>query len=579
MRKIAKTNLIACILSIWPIAGLQADTCPPPVGIAATNPLICQYAVRLRCPSQQRTASGFVTTIDGAYGVVTALHAVVDCTPGEIEMTGAMGTHRLRLTRANIARDAALLSGLGRRGPSLTVASGIPVDKELYVIGYPFGIYSQRGIWLGLTHPINGALGGTMITDHLETLRQRNSPSLDTRVLFFDGELNRGHSGAPIVNAQGYVVAFGDGGFKQDNSDFVWAIPLEGLKWTDPADLARSRLRGTRSSALASFGADRPPPSIPALYLADNYDPDGIIYRRFPNAMASVAFRGHKQPFSAFATHPPSGRMVIVRGNAILSFRNGKLTTLYEHDERIAGIAFNPIGEIYFSTVDQHNTRTGIIWRLRKPRAQAHLRINLRDMRNHWLGDFAIAPDGAIWLSNGNLSTASLYKLVNMRPKHRYTPPARPIGGFVFASKDLLLYTDLNQTVHSLYLPTMTEGEEFRFESGRRLSDVALIPGAATNPKGVVVGYLVVWDGSGIDTPEDITPGMKICGTGDDIGRLRLADPRLAAANLIEAPPSDWYQMLQTAGCQGFVVDDFALLSRILGPQASAFRRIEISAH
>ena len=570
--------LLSFGVMLWASSAVQAATCKPPEGATAANPLICEHVVRIRCPSNGRTATGFVSTVDGLYGVVTALHAVVDCVPGEIELKTATGDQKLSLSRANLARDAALLTGLGDGGPGLTIAPLPHSDREFYIVGYHFGSLVQRGIWLAITHPVLGPLG-EIPNPPRNSLAQRDSPSLRTLVIFFEGEINRGHSGAPILDTEGRAVAIADGGLKEFGSDLVWAIPLAGLQWTESAAAARSYLAGRETAGLASFGSDQPPPELPALILADAYDTDGVLYRRLPNGEISLAFRGREKPFGSFATHPPSGRMVLARNNEILELqRNGTIQTLYTHDDLISGVGFNPPGELFFSTVDQHDTRTGFIWQLRAPSPRIYEQFSLHDMRNHWIGDFAFSPDGSIWLSNGNLTAASLYEIVDGRPKHRYTPPARPIGGFVFKSEDVILYSDLSQTIYSLYLPTMTEGEEFRLASARRLSDVALVPSAETDPTTIVAGYLMVWSSSKISRPEDVRPNMTICGTSSDLGLLARNDPNLAAANLLPLPPHEWVVALETGICEGFIVDDYALLSSVLGHQANAFRRIEITA-
>jgi len=512
-------------------------------------------------------------------GIVTALHAVIDCDPNDIVVTSPAWLvgpdyKRVTLEKVDIDRDAAFLTGQGLGNKALDRSHGVP-DGWLYVIGHPNAFADQTGIYLNSVHPLFLSLGRRSVEKFSEVLVSRGSPSLDTPVLFFDGELQPGHSGAPIMNDDGFVVAFADGGYKSGNSDLVWAMPLKEVSFEANRGQA-DYLKGMPGKALMAFSEERPKPAIPPLYLNDMYDPDGVIYRRLSNGDASIMYGGTGSAIGSIASHASSGRIAFPQGREIFEISKDKVRNVFAGAETVYGVGYDSVGRLYYSTVDHHDTRTGAIWRLSGGRPKLHLTVDLQDMHGHWMGDFAFSPDDSLWLSNGNLTTAYLYEVVDGVPKPRYTGAQSPIGGFTFIDKDNLFFSDLEQSVRRLNLKTMTEDQPIRFGTVRRLSDVAVIPGKSSTSGAVTVGYLVVIANSGISRLEDVNAATKLCGFGDDLERLTRMHDALGDAKTIRIRPAEIYQVLQTAVCSGFLVDDIAKLNALLGPEMDAFKRIPV---
>lgn len=185
-----------------------------------------------------KKASGF--QVEGLPGIITALHSVVNC-----ETIMAIGEdtenyfENLRIERADIARDVALLSSVDVENSSLKkfiLSSQYPIsNEELHVIGYPLGIRKPL-LSRGLRVRIPRQQLSNLIPLSFELLRPlqiRNSPSLETIILSIEGHLTHGHSGAPVLNTHHQVVGVANGGLQHGFNEIAWAIPWQDIEWRD----------------------------------------------------------------------------------------------------------------------------------------------------------------------------------------------------------------------------------------------------------------------------------------------------------------------------------------------------------
>lgn len=182
------------------------------------------------CTPGARRGSGFVWR--SADSVVTALHVVAGCS--NISVRYAVGGGQLR--RAQVARvlrknDLALLtveSPLTVK-PILTAATAPVAGESITAWGYPLAV---RG--LIDTQFRRRATQGNLRDLLTDQLRQQVSlagmPDLGAEVILLDGgHLLPGHSGAPLLNTAGEVVAIADGGLERGAVQVSWATPAAGL--------------------------------------------------------------------------------------------------------------------------------------------------------------------------------------------------------------------------------------------------------------------------------------------------------------------------------------------------------------
>ena len=170
--------------------------------------------------------------------VVTAFHVVAGCDSVDVYYQGFKSA-RATIERVLPSADLALLT-VAEPPPiqALAISDIVPaVGETVDVYGYPLGLPTRSDAPLYVTDAnretplLRDAVGG----NEREQIRQLGMPSLDTEILRVDGNLLPGHSGAPIFNHQGLVVAIGSGGLQRGTVGIGWAVRAHYL-----ADLAKA---------------------------------------------------------------------------------------------------------------------------------------------------------------------------------------------------------------------------------------------------------------------------------------------------------------------------------------------------
>jgi S1-C subfamily serine protease len=186
--------------------------------------------VRARdCGTGDRVGTGFVWP--SADRVVTAMHLVTGCQQLALYHEGRRverGASILTVTRES---DLALLSVRGTVDwPSAVVATRRPSGQEdLAVLGYELGAPTMSSKSLKLS--FGSSLLRDMIPDQVRReLQIVGFPSVDLEILRLEGHLLPGHSGAPIFDRDGKVVAVADGGLENGAASISWGLPVDLLQ-------------------------------------------------------------------------------------------------------------------------------------------------------------------------------------------------------------------------------------------------------------------------------------------------------------------------------------------------------------
>lgn len=203
----------------------------------------------------QREGSGFLLK-NGRF--VTAYHVVANPKPEDTRITVQIPGLALMngwVSNALPERDLALLTldtSVANRGLAKTQNISVPLE----IVGFPLGGVRNRRRFANLDNKNPGPLK-QWVPDVVKNLKKLGFPDADKDVLAISSFIAQGDSGSPIVDADGVVVAIGDGGVGSNG----WAIPataIDELERSGPPDpVSISRLI-----------------NIPGLYFYRSQDPN-----------------------------------------------------------------------------------------------------------------------------------------------------------------------------------------------------------------------------------------------------------------------------------------------------------------
>jgi hypothetical protein len=184
----------------------------------------------------QRSQTGF--RVRGMKGIVTALHGVADCRRVMARsLKGPILDQPLNIVKTDIDRDMALLSSpqLEQDDGGIERASTVVWESlgTVRAYGHPYGIGNLETT-LTLRHPPLVPLKTLIPDEALSAFIKRQSPSHLIKVVSLQGPLLPGHSGAPILDASGRVVAVANGGLKGGFASISWAVPFQDIEWDSP---------------------------------------------------------------------------------------------------------------------------------------------------------------------------------------------------------------------------------------------------------------------------------------------------------------------------------------------------------
>lgn len=228
------------------------------------------------CKAQpgSRAQTGF--RLRGQRGIVTALHGVVDCSFITARQgDGGQALRGLTIALADVRHDVALL-----RSPALKDDAGFEMaatlpggSSRVWVLGHPSNIPGLHSMELSVPSPAVRLLGDLVPPDLFMALQKRGSPSVATRVISLNGDLQPGHSGAPILDASRKVVGVANGGLAGGTVGIGWGIVLADVSWSPLSAAQVNDLARNRPDLIFSYGSvpgsrDRSPRTWPPLELA-----------------------------------------------------------------------------------------------------------------------------------------------------------------------------------------------------------------------------------------------------------------------------------------------------------------------
>lgn len=196
--------------------------------------------IATRCTDgNERSGTAFVWP--KADQVVTARHVVAGCDLITVQFRNH-GSFKAVPLREIRAKDVIALRLEKRVGASVQTVTNRPppVHSQVAAVGFALGAPTADDKLLTVTtgnDPPPARLK-QMLPDSERRLIEQNGPwDLDTAIIRLDGNLTHGHSGAPVFDHEGQVVAIGAGGLQSGATGIVWAVSASYLmdsgNWTD----------------------------------------------------------------------------------------------------------------------------------------------------------------------------------------------------------------------------------------------------------------------------------------------------------------------------------------------------------
>jgi len=205
-----------------------------------------------QCSGLGRSATGFFWS--QREWVVTALHVVNGCGNVSIYSESAGQTKAARIVKVLRKQDLVLLALPSAFGGTkvIGISAQLPsASDELEALGYPLAIPKMDNTTVRLRY------GGRVLRDIVpqsvaDELKQLGSPDPSIGITDIEGHLLPGHSGAPILNSAGELVAIADGGLENGAVGVSWGIPASTLTALAGSNEAIPNPQATSSAHLFS---------------------------------------------------------------------------------------------------------------------------------------------------------------------------------------------------------------------------------------------------------------------------------------------------------------------------------------
>lgn len=213
---------------------------------------VSQSVVQVRgrgCGTSDRAGTGFVWPT--ADRVVTAMHLVAGCQRLALYHEGRRVERDAVVVSLLHEGDLALLSITGAADwlPAVVATRRPDTQEDLAVLGYELGAPTMGSKSLKLS------FGSSRLRDMLpdqvrRELQTVGFPSVDLEILRLEGHLLPGHSGAPIFDREGKVVAVANGGLENGAASISWGLPVALLQQLRSSNQTSSSVPARRVATL-----------------------------------------------------------------------------------------------------------------------------------------------------------------------------------------------------------------------------------------------------------------------------------------------------------------------------------------
>ncbi len=313
--------------------------------------------------------------------VVTALHVINGCSSISVYSDVALDSSPAHVAKILLADDLALLALDKSISGTVVLATAKDAPQntqDLLLVGFPGDSSGSTGKTVRRQFSGNTLAQIASYMDQQE-LAQTKSPALDAIVIFLQGTLEHGHSGGPIFDDAGDVVAIADGGLKHGTTEDSWAIPSQDLVTLPASPDSLSNMVQQRSSLL--FAATPITNSGPSLacgggvfkHLKTIKYADVVATADDPHGLQQLASVSSISPSSfSFEVYqdPSTGASIVLPGGEVLSSQDG---TCYANSAgggvaihaKIANTAGDPTGQsagLAFETQVQGLTQGGWVY-------------------------------------------------------------------------------------------------------------------------------------------------------------------------------------------------------------------------
>ncbi|WP_428331619.1 S1 family peptidase [Mucilaginibacter sp.] len=168
-------------------------------------------------------------------GILTALHGVIGKTVIYAINEAGTPVNDLYIVQVDVANDIALLGGPSSldkvQGLDVGDEAGLVPGQELKVYGHPVGMkLNIKTVTAG--DPVMETLDHLIPTKSTTAFINRKSPEIDRTILYIDGPLVQGHSGAPVFKGN-KVLGVANGGVRGGAAGISWAIPISKIDLHD----------------------------------------------------------------------------------------------------------------------------------------------------------------------------------------------------------------------------------------------------------------------------------------------------------------------------------------------------------
>ena len=261
---------------------------------------------------------------------------------------------------------------------------------------------------------------------------------------------------------------------------------------------SEDHMGGISTTKIVDF--DLPAEVGTSIYFADGYQSKGAVYYydSVTNTETTIYTRPSGNLYSFLFAPWDTTQLYFVNANEYKIYKKllggGIEEVVYTHSTYVRDIAVKD-GALYFSEATGSGG-DGKIWCLSSSKTPTlFYQVKLSEVNGFWSGDFTFDKNGLLYLSSGNKTGASLYRvdIVANTVTKLFTDP-EPITGMAFGEDGFLYYANWGTKIYCLDLTNMTKSIIYNGPNHRWISDVGFksIASSVITPDGVNI-WVMPW--------------------------------------------------------------------------------------